>query len=159
MDLPDITLKTTISDDLFELLVGTGPHLTERDVVSMEKFLATVSYKAGWDIRVGRDAYDTMVTIRISGIPEATDKISLGQLDSFALVARVTIPIGFASWGQPARRAWIYEEIKSIEVHELAEFLRFDGDAHYNPHRDGFATKIDSDQRRLAMAKSGVVSD
>lgn len=105
-------------------------HAQQAEVLSTDQIrscLERFEYKPGWSVSVFDDAFEGQkIRIVAEGLQ---DSYNPGQ----------TIDLGVNSFLAPVMdewdlKRWLYWRISRIELHELREFLKWDGHLVWDPH-------------------------
>lgn len=98
-------------------------------VPQIAEVLARVTYKPGWTFQVYDGRWEGPHMVIRTEVPDAYDPGKAVTLDVHSMLPPMRDGLAVVEW-----LAW---RCARIEVHEMREFLRIDGELPFDPHADG----------------------
>jgi hypothetical protein len=110
-------------------LLKDAPQFLDGSELAAE--IAKFAYRPGWNIEYFADPFEGHCVYITMRLPDATDPTGERMTD---LRVRSNLP-PIERVNPSYLKIWMWHRLDLIERHECREFLRYDGDQLYDPHK------------------------
>lgn len=104
------------------------------DAQAAEDLLGHMTYKVDWWFEIVRPTSPRITAeLKITSSP-VYNSYNPGSLEQARVEMRNPVPPGFALWPFNKQVYWFRDCVRALELHEMDEWLKIDGEMIYDPH-------------------------